>query len=249
MLLYWRRLVKLITGCYIICLHSFHKCAQELECMALFVQPPCKIIWFISSIFQCHSVCLCDKSAPCCGTPDNQTHPCETRGAHRKHPLSLFFPPPPENKELHFLLANDALIVQVNKLPPHTHTPPAMNNKEFKSHFVCCFIFDLKLSRLFCRGLLHACRIVAILRSACSMSQECTWEETTETTGEDKARERVWLNRWRTVGCSVQYSLCFHLCQRCLWPFPLLTSFRTLPLFITPFIFSWLRFLRSKWRW
>lgn len=33
-----------------------------------FVQPPCKITWFICATFCCHSVCARDKSAPCCGT-------------------------------------------------------------------------------------------------------------------------------------------------------------------------------------
>lgn len=71
--------------------------------------------------------------------PDNQTHPQEARSAHLK-PLSQPFVPP-KNKELHFLLANDALIVQVNKLALFLSP---MNNKEFGPSlflFVCGFTF------------------------------------------------------------------------------------------------------------
>lgn len=87
----------------------------------VFVLAPCKITWFSLSTFQCHTVCARDNSGPCCGTTQHK----------QTHPASLLSPKTKANTEVHFLLANDALIVQVNKPAPFP-----MNNKEFGWVFV-----------------------------------------------------------------------------------------------------------------
>lgn len=66
-----------------------------------------------SSTFWCHTVCACDKSGPCCGTP--VTKPTLTKPPKTRF-FNLLSPKTKANRGLHFLLANDALIVQVNKL-------------------------------------------------------------------------------------------------------------------------------------
>lgn len=43
--------------------------------------------------FRCHTVCAHDKSVPCCGTPDNQTHPHETHSTTSQNTLSQPFVP------------------------------------------------------------------------------------------------------------------------------------------------------------
>ena len=131
----------------------------------------------------------------------------------------------PKNKELHFLLANDALIVQVNKLALFF---PWITKSLVPVCFFLFVVFFVSLT-LFYSVLLHACWTVPMLLSAAvflRLSARSTREKLNKTTEGDK--EWVSLKWCSTVGYSVQYSLCFHLYRRCLWPFCYSCSFKTL---------------------
>lgn len=225
------RLVKLLTrGC--VC--------QKLEWLVLFVQPPCKITWFILSTFQCHTVCAHDKSAPCCGTPDNQTLPRETLSTGPKRTFSTLCPL--KNKELHFLLANDALIVQLNKPAPFF---PWIT----KSLIQVC---SLLLVVLFLQQCGAPCSVGCFHSAVCpNISQTAATVRYIRKTLPNKRRAqrarkaRVWLKSWSTVGYFVQSSLCFHLYRRCLWPFSALAPLKHCLFYHS--IHFWLKYLSSKW--
>lgn len=80
-------------------------------------------------------------SVPCCCTPDKTNRlSWNSHSQSRKHALSTFCPPQKQSTALSPHLANDALIVQVNKLAIFSLS--LMNNKDFAPSlllFVCCF--------------------------------------------------------------------------------------------------------------